>query len=160
MHLLYNSLWPSITFTVELEDINRTITFLELKIKINEHGALEYQHQVKATSSGRYVNFQSHCPMSMKSNIVKMEASRVINNCSNIEDIYPHLNNLGDNFIMSGYPITFINNIFIPLIQNIGNWVKTYLKILLNLHTLMMIRNLYCVCHILMRPLVELLKRK
>ena len=69
-------------------------------------------------SSGKYLNFESHCPMAMKYNIVKMEATRVISNCSNIKDMYPHLNNLRNNFIKSGYPLTFINDIFIPLIKN------------------------------------------
>ena len=113
-----NNLWPSINFTVELEDNNRSITFLELRITINKDGSFKHEHHTKPTSSGKYLHFQSHCPMSMKSNIVKMEAVRVINNCSEIEDIYPHLNKLRDNFINSGYPIIFINNIFIPLIQN------------------------------------------
>ena len=112
-----NSIWPSINFTVVLEDNNRSIIFLELKIKVNEDGSIGHEHHVKPTSSGKYLNYQSHCPMSMKNNIIKMEAIRVIKNCSNIEDIYHHLDNLRNNFIASGYPISLINNIILPLIR-------------------------------------------
>ena len=103
---------------MELEDTNRSLTFLELKVKVDKFGSLEYEHHVKPTSSGKYLNFHSHCPMAMKYDIFKMEATRVISNCSNIKDMYPHLNNLRNHFIKSDYPLTFINDIFIPLIKN------------------------------------------
>ena len=62
----------------------------------------------------------------MKSNIVKMEAERIIKNCSDIKMIYPHLDNLKTAFINSGYPNIFIDKIILPVIQRaeLGKAIK------------------------------------
>ena len=97
-----NSIWPSINFTVAHEEEDRSIIFLDLKTKVDSSMTFEYEHRVKPTSSDRYLNFQYHCPISMKNNIVKMEAVRVIRSYSKLESIYPYLEKLRSNFIMSG----------------------------------------------------------
>ena len=114
---ILNDIWSGLNFIPVLEDINKTIIFLDLKIYIDSTFKIQYEHYVKPTSSRRYLHFDSHNPMSMKTNIVRMEAERIIKNCSEIKNIYNHLDNLKMAFENSGYPSQFINNIFLPIIQ-------------------------------------------
>ena len=50
--------------TYENED--RSIEFLDIKIKVDEKSELQHEHYVKPTSSHRYLHYQSHSPMSIK----------------------------------------------------------------------------------------------
>ena len=112
-----NNIWAGLNFTHVIEDENRTIIFLDLKISINSSYKIQYEHYVKPTSSRRYLHYESHNPISMKRNIVKMETQRIIKNCSDINNIYKHLDNLKISFINSGYPSIFIDKIMLPIIQ-------------------------------------------
>ena len=112
-----NRIWPGLKFIPMMEDDNRTIIFLDLKLSINASLRLKYEHYVKPTSSRRYLHYNSHNPISMKTNIIKMETKRIIRNCSDLNDIYPHIDNLKNAFINSGYPSIFIDNIILPIIQ-------------------------------------------
>ena len=90
---------------------------MDLKIKVDETLELQHEHYVKPTSSHRYLHYQSHSPMSIKMNIIKTEANRIISNCSTLEPIYSHLEKLKEAFIQSGYPSNLIDSIIVPELQ-------------------------------------------
>ena len=111
-----NSIWDSVKFEEELESEN-SINFLDLKITRLAH-AVKYEFYQKPTHSGRYLHYDSHCAMSTKINIVKSEARRVINNCSDPKDSYKYLEKIKSDFVKSGYPSHLINSVILESLQN------------------------------------------
>ena len=93
----------------EISDNKVTITFLDLKIKLDSNGILDYEFYQKPTASGRYLHYNSHNPMKTKINIVRTEAIRRIENCKNIDDAYKHLDSLKQQLINCQYPSNFID---------------------------------------------------
>ena len=114
-----NSIWPSLNFTYEEEE-NGLITFLDLKISRNIN-SLSYSFHQKETHSGTYLNFNSHCSMSIKTNIIFTEAKRIIKNHSNQENIWPDLEKLKDHLLNSEYPENIINKFIIKAINSHDN---------------------------------------
>ena len=113
-----NSIWPTLNFIPAFENENREIVFLELKIKIDEEGLLHYEHYKKPTSNYKYLHFESHTPLNTKMNIIRTETSRIIRNCSDIKDIYKHINEMKNGFLSSGYPEALVSSTILPIIQN------------------------------------------
>ena len=80
------------------------ITFLDIIIKLDHKGKLEYEFYQKPTASGRYLHFKSHNPIKTKINIVRTETHRRINNCKYIKDVYKHLDTLKSQLLKCQYP--------------------------------------------------------
>ena len=119
-----NNVWDSINCVPSCEDENKSIIFLDIKVSIDENWEIQHTHYVKPTSSNTYLHFLSHSPMSTKINIIKTEADRIIRNCSKLEFIYDHLENLKTALIKSGYPSNLIDQHIVPKIQKaeLGNY--------------------------------------
>ena len=71
-------------------------------------GKVQYEFYQKPTNSGRYLHYDAHCSMSLKTNIVRTEAARVYKCSSNKDDIWKHLETISQHFISSGYPAEFV----------------------------------------------------
>jgi len=110
-----NSIWPTVKFEEEME-ANNQINFLDLTITRTDDG-IKYTFYQKATNSGRYLHYSSHCAMSTKLNIVKSEARRVIGNCSDINDAYQHLEKIKGDFLESGYPEETLNSSILEMLN-------------------------------------------
>ena len=113
-----NNTWPTVEFESTLEDSNREIVFLDIKIKIEEEYNITYEFHQKPTHCNRYLDYLSHTPEQTKINIVLSEARRIINNCSHIEKSYPHLEKLRKHLINSNYPTQLINKYITMAIEN------------------------------------------
>ena len=100
---LLNSVWDSLNFTHELPE-NDAISFLDTKIKLRGT-ELVYEFYQKTTHSGRYLDYESHCSMITKTNIIRSEARRILQNCKYRDSANKHLEALMDNLVSkSGYP--------------------------------------------------------
>ena len=86
-----NSIWPTLNFTHEYSE-NEKLTFLDMKTTLKE-SKIEYEFYQKPTHSGKYLDYEAHCSMSTKINIIKSEAKRILNNCSYKSLSWPHLKN-------------------------------------------------------------------
>ena len=111
-----NKIWATVKFEEEMEGTDKSINFLDLTITRTAEG-LKYTFFQKSTNSGRYLHFTSHCAISTKLNIIKSETRRVINNCSDPADAYPHLEKIKKDFLNSGYPPTLINSTMLESIH-------------------------------------------
>ena len=72
---------------------------------------LEWELFQKATHSGRYLHYDSHCEQTIKLNIVRTESRRILDRCSTRKLAYQHLERLRINLANSGYSWTTISNI-------------------------------------------------
>ena len=97
-----NSIWPTMTFTMEKAEQN-TISFLDLSITLTNEGIIHQLFQ-KPNHSGKYLPYSSHCEMRIKWNIVITETIRILSLCSNVDLAWPHLERLRFNLVSSGYP--------------------------------------------------------
>ena len=103
-----NKLWPTINFTHEYST-DEKLTFLDMKTTLID-GKIEYEFHQKETHSGKYLDFEAHCSMSTKINIIKSETKRILNNCSQKSLAWPHLEKLKENLISSNYPERLVNH--------------------------------------------------
>lgn len=105
----FNAFNSNVKFTMELEN-NHQLAFLDLVIIHNLDGSLSTDWFHKSTWSGRYLNFDSHLPLSYKRNTVKLLANKIIQ----LSDPIFHKNNfqlLSKTLLNNGYPNSFINPI-------------------------------------------------
>ena len=63
--------WDTVKFTYDIEKDGK-ITFLDMVIK-RSNGTISYEFFQKATHSGTYLDYNSHCPIIIKINIIKNE---------------------------------------------------------------------------------------
>ena len=99
-----NSYWPTLEFEEEVDE-GPGIAFLDMMIsRDTKTGKLKYEFYQKATNSGKYLHWDSHCSTSTKINIIRSEATRVMKCCSYETDAWSHLDSIQNNFLDSGYP--------------------------------------------------------
>ena len=74
----FNTYDKNLEFTVEIAQ-NKSISFLDLKIIIDQHRHIITNWYRKPTFSGRYLNYNSHHPLSNKIAIIYCLVDRAIN---------------------------------------------------------------------------------
>ena len=105
---IISNIWPTIEFEVELEK-EEAITFLDMVIKRDTHNKITYEFHQKPTHSNTYLHYTAHCNLLVKINIIKTEASTIVNNCHIRDTIWGHLEKLKADLMNSGYPEHIIN---------------------------------------------------
>ena len=76
----FNKLHKAITFTIEAE-VNNTLPFLDVSIlRQNSHFSTSIYR--KATFTGQYINFRSHCTIKRKTNLIRTLCDRAMKLCS------------------------------------------------------------------------------
>lgn len=116
---IFNSFDPHIKFTLELEDSNHSIPFLDTRMIRTESNMLLIDWYRKPVSSGRYLNYWSYHKTKMKINLVKQMKVRVLK-ISDHTFLNKNLKILYGLFIDNGYPPRLLNNI-------IFHWSPTFL---------------------------------
>ena len=101
-----NSLRPSIQFTMERENNNK-IPFLDVQIEKTEGGFRTSVYR-KPTATGRYLNFQSHHPDTVKKGIVRCLQDRAATISTDEPTRRREMSLLTDTFRRNGYPSGFI----------------------------------------------------
>lgn len=76
-----NSLNDHIQFTVEMEDDNNSVPFLDTRVIRTAESTIALDWYQKPTSSGRYINFYSSHPISVKNNIIIAMKNRITKIC-------------------------------------------------------------------------------
>jgi Reverse transcriptase (RNA-dependent DNA polymerase) len=105
----FNDYTPSLNFTIEYQ-VDRTIPFLEVQIIQNFDGTISTDWYHKSTWSERYLNFNSHLPISYKRNTVSLLCKKVFR----LSDQLFHEKNFGilRNLMASnGYPSMMVDDI-------------------------------------------------
>ncbi|XP_050502963.1 uncharacterized protein LOC126882192 [Diabrotica virgifera virgifera] len=113
----FNSFIPNIQFTIEKEDTNFSVPFLDIRMIRDANNIIKIDWYQKPTHSGRYLNYHSYHKHSTKVNLVKQMKSRVIK----LSDPSFHNKNLQiltKLFISNSYPTTLINKILFNTVHN------------------------------------------
>lgn len=104
----FNTFDNNIKFTIELEK-EKNLAFLDLLVLHNNDGSLLTDWFHKSTWSGRYLNFNSHLPLSYKRNTIKLLTQKIIQ----LSDPIFHSDNfrsLKQTLLENNYPNSFINS--------------------------------------------------
>ena len=122
-HTALNSVFPGkMVFTYEVEDKDQSLTFLDLVLRRNGN-SIEYEFYQKDTHSGKYLDYLSHCPEATKLNIITTETRRVMENCSQKEFVWKHLEHLKTNLMNSNYPEkTVVTRMTREIDNQLYNW--------------------------------------
>lgn len=114
-------------FTYNIEEEGK-IVFLDMLVK-RKRGLITYELFQKATHSGTYLDYTSHCPIVTKINIIRNETRRIVQNCMEREEAYPHLEKLRENLLNSNYPLHIIEKYISKSIYEIDHNVKPTPKV-------------------------------
>ena len=101
-----NSIEPAIQFTMEREK-DHSLPFLDVRVERTEHGFSTSVYH-KPTSTGRYLNFESHHPDWIKRGIVKCLQHRVQTVSTDEQKKNKELSRLTDTMQRNGYPKGFL----------------------------------------------------
>lgn len=103
----FNNYHPSLKFTIE-EERNREINFLDLTITRDDEGNITTKWYRKELSSGRYLNFKGHNPMTHKRNVAAAITDRAIA-FTKPKDRHHSINTVKQLLQDNGYPERFVN---------------------------------------------------
>ena len=103
----FNNYHPSLKFTIE-EERNREINFLDFTITRDEEGNITTKWYRKEFSSGRYLNFKGHNPMTHKRNVAAAITDRAIA-FTRPKDRHHSINTVKRLLQDNGYPERFVN---------------------------------------------------
>lgn len=101
-----NNIEPAIQFTMERES-DQTLPFLDVKVQKSEQGFSTSLYH-KPTSTGRYLNFESHHPNFVKKGIISCLQHRVANVSTDEGKKDNELKSLTETLQRNGYPKSFV----------------------------------------------------
>ena len=107
---VFNNFDKDLTFTIEKEDANNSVPFLDTRVIRNKEGCLKLDWYQKETSSGRYIHYASQHPISTKVNFIK-EMSKRIRSISDEQLITKNLRKFEIQLKNNGYPNTLIKSL-------------------------------------------------
>ena len=97
-----------IQFTME-EEMNGSLPFMDVKFNREVHGGLETEVYQKPTHTNRYIQFDSHQPMQVKSSVVRCLTNRALVISSSGEKRSKELNKIKKVMANNGYPRKFVS---------------------------------------------------
>ena len=103
-----NSIEASIKFTIEEEDKNNSISFLDVQVTRNSVGKLKVALHEKETSTGRYLPFDSHHPACQKRSVISSLAHRANFIASNNNIRNKQRRNVCSTLNDNGYPLPLV----------------------------------------------------
>ena len=116
-----NAVWDSVNFTSELP-VDGKLNFLDLTIEVRDNKEISYIHYQKPTASGRYLHYESHCSLVTKTNIIRSETRRIVNNCKYREDSWEPLEKLKRHLTEnSGYPQEIVTKHMLHALERLKN---------------------------------------
>ena len=107
-HNKLNSLHPNLKFTMESEQ-DGELPFMDVKV-MKVQDKLQRSVYRKPTFTGLYTRWDSFCPMSHKTNLVRSLTNRALKICSQAT-LNDELTNLRNIFRRNGYPTDMVNRI-------------------------------------------------
>ena len=99
-----NTVEPSIRFTLEKENVEGCLPFLDVLLHFNNDGTLSIYVYRKPTHTDKYLNFDSHHPLMHKVVIVRTLVSRTNALCSTSLSTQTELNHIFSALAKNQYP--------------------------------------------------------
>nr|VZI23549.1 unnamed protein product [Spirometra erinaceieuropaei] len=104
-----NAVFPDIQFTMEEEEENNQLAFLDVLVCRKDCGGLKTKVFRKATNTTQILNFNSNHPIGHKRSCVRALYRLVETHCSEMEDKVAELQYLRRVMKANGYPRSFVN---------------------------------------------------
>ncbi len=98
-----NKQHPTIKFDMELPDTNGFLPILDIKLKLNDDGTIQYKLYTKPASKGITLHFHSHHPSTVKRATVSNELRRAAL-CSSPEHRHDAISTTNTKLTRNGYP--------------------------------------------------------
>ena len=98
-----NNIHPAIKFTIEHEDDQHSLPFLDIALTRNSNGTLNHGVYRKPTHTDRYLNYRSFHHPSIKSSVCKTLVNRAYNVCDK-DNIAKELDHLKSVLQHNGFP--------------------------------------------------------
>ena len=105
-----NSLDPNIKFTVETEDENNSLTFLDVRIERTKDFSFQTPYFSKASNTDRLLNFSSNHPLAHKKSVINSLITRIDRLTVNESAYHNHIANAVKVLSGNGYPLSIIKN--------------------------------------------------
>lgn len=106
----FNSYNRHIQFTIEIEDENNSVPFLDTRVIRTSNNRLKLNWYTKPTSSGRYLNYHSNVSKKMKINLVTAMKNRIHKICH--PDFYnTNITKLFNILLENSYPRGLLNKV-------------------------------------------------
>ena len=105
----FNSLRPTILFTVEIER-DGSLPFLDTLLQRKEDGSLSVTVYRKPMPTARYLDFQSHHPHHIKRGLVRCLYDRAKNNTNSQDNLVQEEHHITTVLKQNGYPNAFIHS--------------------------------------------------
>lgn len=105
----FNNYHPMLKFTIE-EEKDKTINFLDMTLKRDDHGNIWTKWYRKEVSSGRYLHFKSHNPITHKRNIASALTDRAVH-FTKPEERPQSIQTVRNLLSENGYPEKFVNEV-------------------------------------------------
>ena len=106
--LSYLNIHPSIKFTIEQENDQLSLSFLDIALTRNPDGSLNHSVYRKPTHTDRYLNYRSFHHPQIKSSVCKTLVNRAYNVCDK-ESVNKELAHLNVVLQQNGFPIDMIS---------------------------------------------------
>ena len=104
-------------FTIELLDQEKSIVFLDMKIKRRSDGCLETEWYRKPSNTDTLLNYRSCAPISFKKNLIQGTVHRIFNATSTWPAFDEALSICNDLWRKNQYPEEFTDQIVLPTIE-------------------------------------------
>ena len=114
-----NNIHPNLKFTIETEDNNSSIPFLDMKIKRHEDGKLSSTWYNKPTDTGLIMNYHALAPKRYKRSVVSGFVYRIFNACSSWSFFHSSLEKAKQILEKNQYSPNFYNPIIKETLENI-----------------------------------------
>ena len=112
-----NRLHTNLEFTIELLDQEKSIVFLDMKIKRRSDGFLETEWYRKPSDTDTLLNYRSCAPISFKKNLIQGTVHRIFNATSTWPAFDEALSICNDLWRKNQYPEEFTDQIVLPTIE-------------------------------------------
>lgn len=136
-----NKIEPSIEFTMEREDSDKKLAFLDVEVERKADGTTNHKVYRKKMHTDKYLDFSSYHPPAHKRSVVRSLQDRATTHCSSLEETNEENKRVQDTLIGNGYPQEWISRrrqhnekpewkktVSLPYVQGVTDRVARVLK--------------------------------
>ena len=115
---LINEIEPTIKFTVEKEDDNNSLSFLDVTISRIDDGTFSTKVYHKPSHTDRYLNFNSNHPFSHKASVARSLYDRAVAFSSSSNDKQTEIGRIRNALRSNDFPDNFLNRVCVKNRKN------------------------------------------
>ena len=111
MQAYLNTIYPWLGYTLEKQNENRSLNFLDLTLTINNKNEIDYSHYIKPMQTNRTVSYDSYQDRQYLISTLKGEIIRTVRNTKKEDELTDKLNYIKRKYLKANYPSQLINRL-------------------------------------------------